>query len=177
MSLGLVDVTKTTLGDDSKKGISVELLYAHREEIESIPDRDGVTAEGLATISGDIVFKTGGRFYKLYSTREKGEIRYSMEGEDDSKSITSMLEIYVPGQSAQILGWIDANKNQDFVFLVRETCGNWRLMGDSCWPCKMDTAEGTTGKTRSDAKGNTIVFSSEGMAPVYTGVRQETPQA
>lgn len=177
MGLALQHITRPSLTGKDEKGISTTLYYCRRSDILSIPDRDGVDFEGVATISGNIVFNTGAQFFELYSSREKGELRWNSEGENDAVTFKSFLEISLPKNSPNVLGFLEEMKNDDFVILARETCDRWRLLGDGCLPCKLDSAEGTTGKGSGDAKMVTAVFSSQGIAPIYTGDIQLAPAA
>ena len=173
----LTNITKAELTGKQEKGLVNKILIALREDIETMPSRDGVTLAGVATITGDIVFKSTKQFFELDFTRETGELKFALEGENDSKISVSTLDISVPTMTDIILGFIEEYKNADVVILAQETCGDWRLMGDHCQPTQMITAEGTTGKARGDYKGTVITFDSIGISPIYKGLRQLTPAA
>lgn len=171
----LENITKAELTGKQEKGLVNKILIALKEDILTMPSRDGVTLEGVATITGDIIFKPTKNFFELDFTRETGELKFALEGENDSKISVSTLDISVPTMTPIILGFIEEYKNADVVILAQETCGDWRLMGDHCQPTQMITAEGTTGKARGDYKGTVITFDSIGISPVYLGVRSTTP--
>ena len=178
MALALESVTNASLTGKREKGLATKLYYCREEDILTFPSTDGVDFAGTGTISGDIIFNTGKQFQELYCTMEKGELKFTLEGEVDSKTFSSMAEIYIPSMSANAIGFLETTKNDNFVILVRETCGDYRIMGGGCLPVKMESAEGTTGKARGDAKGTTVTFTSVGgIAPIYTGAIQLTPAA
>lgn len=171
----LTNVTKDDLTGKIEKGLVNKLWICLRSDIETIPDIDGVDLAGSVTISGDVVFKSGKNFYELDFTRKTGELKFTLEGGDDSKVEITTLEVSAPTWTPILRGFVKNYKNQDVVIVARESCGDFYILGDHCLSMQMSVADGTTGKDQGDYKGIVMTWETVGMPTTYNGVISTTP--
>lgn len=176
MSVTLRDLSHTD-GSDNTAGIQQNVYFAKLEDILTLPKPvlDDSTGSGnlsdLVTISSNIVMKPEKQFYKLYCTLEAGELKNDAQGELDGMSFMNQLEVFLPGSSAEALGFAQWVKNSNLIILVPESDGQVRVLGHEGYPAKLVNMAGTTGKVPADRKGMTYTFKStrKGPSPIFTG--------
>lgn len=130
-------------------------------------DTDGVT------ITGDITLKATKKFFTLYQTRGTGKLDCTMVGERDGKSFENMLECKFPGETKELVSFMQQVKNTPVVIICRDAQGAYRLLGISIvggvltkdLEAYFEADTGTTGAAASDAKGHTIQIKAEANHP------------
>ena len=93
-------------------------------------------------------------------------------GEVDGKSFVLHLNFFHPGMQRTILGFINAAKNDNLVFVVTDSEGQQYVMGDEMRPAVYQGAPdgGGTGKETAACKGMSCEFTYKtGNVYVYTG--------
>lgn len=92
----------------------------------------------------------------MYSTMDTGEVKWVLQGENDSRSILSYFEWKYPGTLAQAEGLVAEMKHTDMVFIAVEGNGDRRCFGNNMAPAILKVAEGASGKKGTDYKGITM---------------------
>lgn len=116
--------------------------------------------------------KPGKRMFKIYITDDTGEFNIESVGEVDGKSFVCHLNFFTPGLQTKILGFINAAKNDNLVFIVTDAEGQQYLMGDAMRPAVFQgSPDGSgTGKETAARKGMSCEFTYKtGNVHVYTG--------
>jgi hypothetical protein len=161
--------------DGSASGIK-KILYALHDDVKKWADKKPwetrtALADHVNAVTGDIVMKTGKRFFKLESKRDSAELSYVGEGNAGSRSFKDALEVYHPGFRASLLGFGSATQNKKLVFLVLTKTGDWYLLGDKDEGVEHETFDSRSGKASTDDNGANMIFSRTGVnAPtIYKG--------
>ncbi|MGQ1890636.1 hypothetical protein ACT29H_09360 [Thermophagus sp. OGC60D27] len=149
MEVSFVDIDKNLPGGANMGGIKQTVYFAYHKDVASWPtepDFDSVTdIEELATLTGEITMKSGTRFFKLYLTDDTGEFEIESVGEKDGKSWIMHLRLFHPGLQKKILGFINAAKNENLVFIVPDNNQNLFLMGDALRPATYEGSPDSNG--------------------------------
>ena len=134
MAIALQAIDKNLPGGANMGGLTQTLYVAYHKDVvtwPTEPDYDTVlTIEGLATLTGDITMATGKNFFPIYITDDTGELEMESVGELDGKSWVMHLRFLNPGLQKKVLGFINAAKNDNLVFIVPDNNGNMFLLGD-----------------------------------------------
>ena len=163
MAIELEDLTKEACGDNTP-GIRGFVYYASAEDIAVFPASIPADFTGIGSYVGDFEMKSGKVFKKLYCTLEMGDLSADLVGARDGKSFGNKLEISHPGNAAQAIGFAEAVKNQNLVFIVPAMSGGYRVLGDQIFPASLDTANIVSGKTNGDTKASSFIFEAKGRA-------------
>lgn len=163
-------------------GIVQKVYFGLWEDVETWPTKPvaPLTLDENALLTGDITMKTGTRMFELYITDDTGEFMIEPVGEVDGKSFVEHLTFFHPGLQQKILGFMNAAKNDNLVFVVTDSEGQQYLMGDALRPAVYQGApDGSgTGKETSARKGMSAEFTYKTPnVHIYTGTIPLTPAA
>lgn len=172
----LKDIIRTD-GTDTTPGLKAMAYVALCSQIATFPDVVGSTnPEDKVTVSDDVIFSTGGKFFKFYTTREKAKFTQKLDGERDCRSWEYMYEFSFPGNTPEALGVLNNIKNSNTVWVVEDLDGEKRLLGSLDNPCEVSVAEEDSGDKSNSYKGYKITIRATGKpAPFYQGVVSLTP--
>lgn len=165
-------------GGDNDAGIASYIYLAKVKDVlnwPTLPPTPTTLAQKV-TLTGNFEMKEGKRFYKLYCTRDKGDLNSDMVGEMDSKSAENKLKIFIPRTTPENIGFLEECKNTNVVAISVERDGSMRVIGSELLPAKLFTGKAGSGSKAGDAKGIDVEISSVGrIAPFYTGTIPLTP--
>lgn len=167
-------------GSNNDGGLANYVYYAPLSHVNTFPTvpASPTTNADVVTIADDFVMETGKKFLKVYCTRDMGELTSKMVGETDSKSYENKVDLFIPGNEAEIAAFLEKIKNTNAVWLVPDREGKVRVLGSENLPAKIEVGETTSGKKAGDARGTKMTISSVGrIAPFYTGDIPLTPAA
>ncbi len=164
--INLEEINKNLPNGANMGGITQTIYAAYWDDVAGWPTEpeivDGTTTlEESAALVGDISFNTGKCFYPIYVTDDTGELQLESVGEKDGKSWKYNLSFFHPGLQKKCLGFINAAKNENMVFLVPDNNGNYFLLGDALRPATYESSpDGNgTGKETSARPGISSLFS------------------
>ena len=162
------------LSSCGNKMSGVKNVYiAFKEDIETFPSLPNVreSYNDFAVLEGNIVMRTGKRFYHIYSSRDLGELKYTLQGPTGARSFKANLEIYHPGFKSKLLGLVSATMNSELLILARMNNGDVHLLGDKNRGVEYgDNAELSSGKAVTDNNGGTLNFVYDTpTAQIYAG--------
>ena len=168
------DINKNLPNGQNMGGVQQAIYFGYHADVETFPAKpvNPVTLEANATLTGNLVMKTGKRMFRLYITDDTGEFNVESVGEVDGKSFVLHLSFFHPGMQKTILGFINAAKNDNLIFVVTDSEGQQYVMGDEMRPAVYQGAPdgGGTGKETAARKGMSCEFTYKtGNVYVYTG--------
>jgi len=182
MALTLENINKNLPGGCNPGGIAQRVYYGFHADVKTWPTKPDLatatTLEAIATLTGDIAMNTGKRMWELYLTDDTGEFKIETVGEKDGKSFVEHLSLFHPGLQKTVLGFINAAKNENLVFIVEDGTGQMYLMGDAGHPATMDgSPDGIgTGKETAARRGVSMEFTYKTCnAYIYEGDIPLTP--
>jgi hypothetical protein len=164
-------------GAKATPGIKTIGYYALVADILTWPAFAGTaTAAETVTIEDDIVFNTGKKFFKIYSTKGLGKFTSKKEGVRDSKGNQNQVMFSHPGSTPALVGSMEIMTNSSIIVIVPDQNGNFRILGSPDDPAQLVSAEEDSGDEYNTFNGMKITFESTGApAPFYTGVISTTP--
>lgn len=156
------DINKNLPNGENMGGITQKVYFGLWADVATWPTKPTTPAdlEANATLTGDLTMKAGKRLFELYITDDTGEFNIESVGEVDGKSFVQHLTFFHPGLQKKILGFMNAAKNDNLVFIVVDAEGQKYLMGDSMRPATYQGApDGNgTGKETAARKGMSAEF-------------------
>ncbi len=180
MGVLLDDLDKNLPNGNNMGGIKQFLWYGYHRDVKTWPTPPDPAAplslEANGTFAGNIAMHEGKRLFKMYITDDTGELKMPLVGEIDGQSLEMDLNIFHPGLQKKILGFVNANKNENLVFIVSDAEGQRYILGDKERPCVMVNGEGLgTGKQTKDRKGSGLSFKYKtNQILAYTGTIPDT---
>ncbi|MEI7424183.1 MAG: hypothetical protein WCK18_18920 [Prolixibacteraceae bacterium] len=172
--IDFTDIDKNLPNGENMGGLVQKVYFGYHADVSVFPTKPA-TPNTLATASvltGDLVMKPGKRLFEMYMTDDTGEFKIDPVGEADGKSFVEHLTLFHPGLQKKILGFINAAKNENLVFVVVDSDGQMYLMGDKLRPAVFAGApEGVgTGKNAAARKGVSLEFTYKtASAFIYEG--------
>lgn len=162
MSIEFTDINKNLPNGENMGGIGQKVYFGYHADVAGWPTKptNPLTLEANATLTGDLTMKTGKRMFEIYVTDDAGEFKIEPVGEADGKSFVQHLTIFHPGLQKKILGFMNAAKNDNLVFIVVDAEGQKYLMGDAMRPATYQGSPDNngTGKATADRKGMSAEF-------------------
>ena len=156
------DLNKNLVNGENMGGIAQTVYFGLHDDVATFPTKPAApaTLEAAGVLTGDIVMKTGKKMFKMYLTDDTGEFQIEPVGPKDGKSYVLHLKLFHPGLSKKVLGFMNATKNENLVFVVPDNNGNSYVMGDALRPATYEgPGDGAgTGKATADARGIGMEF-------------------
>lgn len=176
------DINKNLPNGENMGGIVQKVYFGFHADVAGWPTKpvNPATVEENGELTGELTMKPGKRLFELYITDDTGEFNIESVGDVDGKSFVEHLTFFHPGLQKKILGFMNAAKNDNLVFIVTDAEGQMYLMGDAMRPAVYQGApDGNgTGKETSARKGISAEFTYKTPnAYVYTGNVPLTPAA
>lgn len=172
--IDFTDIDKNLPNGENMGGLIQTVYFGYHADVAAFPTKPDspTTLETCAALTGDLVMKAGKRLFEMYITDDTGEFKIEPVGEVDGKSFVSHLTLFHPGLSKKILGFMNAAKNENLVFIVKDSNNNVFLMGDELRPAVYAGSPdgGGTGKTTAARAGMSAEFTYKtSNIFVYTG--------
>jgi hypothetical protein len=146
---------------DNVGGLVQEIYIGYAEDVATWPklpapagDSSTMSLADAGTWNGDIVQKTGKKFFKVVYTDETGTFTMTQQGEQGAESYLYQLDISRVKMNATIFGFENAIRGRKLVIIVKDKNGVCYLMGDSLNAAKMIAADASTTGTAVTDKNN-----------------------
>jgi hypothetical protein len=160
--MDFTDILKNLPNGENMGGLTQKVYFGYHADVSAFPTKPAAptTLEESATLTGDLVMKAGKRLFEMYLTDDTGEFKIEPVGEVDGKSFVTHLSLFHPGIQKKVLGFMNAAKNDNLVFIVVDSDGQKYLMGDAQRPAIYAASpDGAgTGKATADRKGISMEF-------------------
>jgi len=172
--IDFTDIDKNLPNGDNMGGLIQKVYFGYYDDVSEWPTKPAAptTLESAAALTGDLVMKAGKRMCEMYLTDDTGEFKIEPVGELDGKSFVENLTFFHPGLPLKALGFMNASKNENLVFIVVDSDGQKYVMGDALRPAKnVGGKDGAgTGKETAARKGISFAFAYKcANVLVYTG--------
>jgi hypothetical protein len=171
-SLEMEDLNMAAGCANNMSGVK-NVYIAFKEDVKTFPTLPNVREhyDDFAVLEGDIEMKASKRFYHVYSSRDLGELKYTLQGPTGARSLKATLEMYHPGFKSKLLGLVSSTMNSELVILARLNNGDVHLLGDKNRGVEYgDSAELSSGKAVTDNNGGTLNFVYDTpTAQIYVG--------
>lgn len=175
-----VDVNKATR--NNMGGLRITVYFGLVDDVLTWPqlaDQESASQsiDGLASLTGNVIMKTGKCMFSLYGTPHTIELKSTLVGEKDAQSHKHELIFSHPGLGSKITGFCAGTNNENLFFIVQRHNGTMYMMGYEGMPATKSADESGTGaKVEDGAKAN-LTFEAYGPtpAPIYTGTVPLTP--
>jgi len=172
--IDFTDINKNLPNGENMGGLVQKVYFGYHADVATFPTKPEapLTLEANASLTGDLIMKTGKRLFEMYMTDDTGEFKIDSVGEVDGKSFVEHLTLFHPGLQNKILGFINTAKNQNLVFIVVDSDGQMYLMGDElrCAVYAGAPDGAGTGKDTAARKGVSMEFTYKTSGVhVYTG--------
>lgn len=153
MTFNFTDIDKNLVDGQNMGGIAQVVYFAFHADVETWPAKPVSPAnpEALGKITENVVMKTGKKFFQMYVTDDTGEFEIETVGEKDGKSFVLHLRLFHPGLQDKILGFINAAKNENLVFIVPDNNNQKFLMGDALRPVTYEGSDEAAGTSKETA--------------------------
>ena len=147
------DISKNLTQGENMGGIAQTVYFGLHDDVETFPTKptDAATLEELGALTGSIAMKAGKRMFALYITDDTGELENEIVGEKDGISFVQHLRFFHPGLKAKILGFMNAVKNENLVFIVPDNNGQYFLLGDAVRPATLEGPDENNGTSKETA--------------------------
>ncbi|MGV8828240.1 MAG: hypothetical protein ACWA6U_07950 [Breznakibacter sp.] len=157
MGITMQNIDKNLPGGANMGGIQQKVFFAYWKDVKTWPTEPDLTTpeltlEASATLTGDLAMNTGTRFFEMYITDDTGELELEPVGEKDGKSWVMHLRMFHPGLQKKVLGFINAAKNDNLVFVAEDNNGNRFLLGSAGRPATYETSPDGVG-TQKETSG------------------------
>ena len=156
------NIDKNLPDGENMGGLTQKIYYGFQEDVLTWPTKPVAPADlaASAVLTGSLVMKTGKRMFEMYITEDTGEFSVESVGEVDGKSFVEHLTFFHPGLQNTIVGFMNAAKHKNMIFVVSTSEGQKFLMGDSMRAAiYQGSPDGNgTGKASSDRKGMSAEF-------------------
>ncbi len=162
-------------GELKLPGVYSEVYYCPKDNIATLPEvpalsTTSLTLDGAGTIATDITMVADKYFHKIDLLDNASEIKSESQGDVPSKTFTNTLSFKHPSTGAAAIGFCRLANLDDFVYVVRERSGDYKLLGNNMFHTETKpTME--SGKAITDEFGTTVEATVTDIcpAPVYTG--------
>lgn len=151
--MDFTDIHKDLNNGENMGGIAQTVYFGFFADVATWPTKPTTpaTVAENGVLTGDLTMKPGKRMFELYITDDTGEFEIEPVGEKDGKSFVLHLRLFHPGLKDRILGFINAAKNDNLVFVVPDNNGHKFLMGDSLRPATYEGADENSGTGKETA--------------------------
>lgn len=172
---GLFENMGWTDGQINPSGISTEVYYIPKSDIETFPSvvASPATASANVMLSGDFVLKADKRWFKLHSTQGKGEVTFEVTGEKECKMMINKGKFSFPDLSDAAKSHAKQAANSSLVYVVKlphQSESRYVVLGDKDYDSEVKVS-GASGAEPGSAKGLTIEVEVPAFTPLpgYSG--------
>ena len=173
--MDFTDINKNLVDSGNMPGVAQLVYFGLHADVATWPTPPSGPAdlEAAASLVGSIAMSAGKKMFKLYSTDEAVSLQINPAGETESKFFEVVLNIFHPGLQNKILGFMNATKNANMIFIVKDNHGKMFLLGDSLRSVKFTGGE-NIGPGTNEKRGvgmqftykTPAVYSYEGDIPL-----------
>jgi len=151
--MDFVDIDKNLTNGENMGGIAQTVYFGLHKDVQTFPVKptEPSTLEDLGKMTGSMLMKPAKRMFSMYLTDDTGEFEIEPVGEKDGKSYVLHLRLFHPGLLPKILGFINAAKNENLVFIVPDNNGQMFVMGDLLRPATYESAGDGAGTSKETA--------------------------
>ncbi len=178
--MDFTDIGKVLTDGKNLGGVAQKVYFGLWGDVATWPTEPSapMDPEEAGIFTGDITMASGKRMFELYTTEDQAKLDMNPIGEEAGKGFEMVLNVFSPGLAKKILGFINAVKNEDLIFIVPDNDGQYYLMGNELRSAKFSGGDGSgTGSTTEGRRGIAMQFTFHAANLYeYTGVIPLTPE-
>ena len=159
--MDFADIGKLLTDGKNLGGLGQKIYFGLWTDVATWPTEPTapLTLEAAGTLTGDIIMKDGKRMYELYTTEDAAKLDIAPIGEEGGKGFELSLNIFAPGLHKKLMGFMNAVKNEDLVFIAEDNQNQLYLLGCELRSAKFSAGEGSgTGSTTDGRRGLGMKF-------------------
>lgn len=151
--MDFIDINKNLIDGQNMGGIAQTVYYGYHDDVATWPTKPVSPAnpDENGVLTGNVLMKEGKRLFSMYLTDDTGEFEIESVGEKDGKSFVTHLRLFHPGLEKKILGFINAAKNENLVFIVPDNNQKYFVMGDATRPATFEGSDEGMGTKKETA--------------------------
>jgi hypothetical protein len=155
------DISKNLTDGKNLGGLGQKVYFGLWGDVQTWPTEPSAPAslDEAGVLTTDIAMKTGTRMFELYTTEDAAKLDINSIGEEGGKGFELVLNVFAPGLAKQLLGFINAAKNEDLVLIAPDNNGQKYLLGNELRSAKFTGGDGSgTGTTTQGRRGIAMSF-------------------
>ena len=160
--MDFADIGKLLSDGKNLGGLGQKIYFGLWTDVATWPTEPDAptTLDAAGALTGDITMKAGKRMYELYTTEDAARLDISPIGEEGGKGYELTLKVFAPGLNKKLLGFMNATKNEDLIFIAEDNQNQKYLLGCELRSAKFSAGEGSgTGSTTDGRRGLGMTFS------------------
>lgn len=164
------DLIQSCFGKNFAGTFSI-LYLINKNDVATFPNRKTTEDVGDSiSLDGNITLKSGKKFAKVAIVVDSGELIHTAAGTRSAKSYGNTFDFFLI-KNITSDEWVNNNINKEFVGIIREKVGVYRVIGDPDNPAQISIAEGKTGNGIDSSKVWTLKLTDATgeVAPYYQG--------
>lgn len=162
-------------GQINLPGLRKKVFFTPKSNIVQWPTLPAALATGdtmgkLATYTGNFVLAAEKVFQSMEIIEDRSPATSEVQGTKPSKTYLNQIVLVVPNVDAESAGLSKLAANSDYVYLVQDKPGKYRVLGNEMYPTNTDVAM-ALGGAATDEMGTTITASVTDTChmPFYEG--------
>ena len=172
--MDFADIGKLLTDGKNLGGLAQRIYFGLWMDVKTWPTEptSPATLELAGAFTGDIEMKAGKRMFALYTTEDAAKLDINVIGSEAGKGYELLLHVFAPGLHKKLLGFMNATKNEDLVFIAKDSAGQNYLLGCEIRSAKFSASDGSgTGSTTDGRRGFGMTFAFRAAnIYVYDGV-------
>ncbi|SHE57385.1 hypothetical protein [Dysgonomonas macrotermitis] len=162
-------------GQINTPGIRSEVFFTPRRNILAWPTLPSTLAAGetmgkMATYQGNFALAAETVWNRMDIIISRSPVTSESQGTKPSKTYLNQATIVVPNTDQDAAGFARLANNDDYVYIVQETGGKYRVLGNEMYQTETNVAT-ALGAAATDEKGTTLTIQVPDIcpAPFYEG--------
>lgn len=171
----IYDDLKFCKGKTVLPGLRPKVYYIPKGQIVKFPtlpevDSEGATMESIGTYEGDFVLAADAVAKRIDILTPASNVTSASQGEKPSKTFQNSSTLKYAGNNAAAVGFARLANSDDFVYIVQQRDGKWRVVGNESFETNTNPSQ-DSGMAETDASGTTLEITVTDVcpAPYYVG--------
>ncbi len=174
-SVNIYNSLRHCKGDTKLPGLRPMAMGIPKSQIVSFPKLPGIDSKDadlskIATYDGDFVTAADCKFLFVDILSTASNVKSDPQGEGASKSFLNTVVLFHPSTGPEATGFSRLVLNDDFLWLVQQRDGRWRVIGNEMIETDTQPAQ-DSGQAVTDSSGTTFTATVTDIcpAPYYVG--------
>lgn len=163
-------------GQTNTPGIRPKVFYTPKANIVKFPTLPDTLATGdkmgkLATYTGSFTLEATKKWKSMDILSDKSPATAESQGTKPAKTYLNQAVIVVPNADAESAGFSKLAANDDYVYLIQQRNGTYRVIGNEMFQTNTDVALNLGSDPTGDDMGTTITAGCTDTChfPIYIG--------
>lgn len=163
--VGLEDLVQNS---GNNEPFLAKIYVCKKKDISALPAKNTEPSNNAERVTRTGSFgMVGAAFFNVINiVPAKAEPKISVAGDEQMMATTSEATFDVSGKSAAMMGWVDAHKNEEMIFVLVDRNGHQEIYGDDIQGAYFTKIEISGGKDRA---GKFTIKYQGAMPTVWAG--------